>query len=177
MSRGVQNSIVIREIGLQYNFTGRITPASAPGNLGKQLKGTFRGAKVRKYQCRIRADNPNQRYAVNIMTLRNHLGADEYVKFPGIQPVQRAFKVFTSPHRVAIKPRNSRLREHAMEYLFQLFRSGPEKIHVLAATVSTVPGHGCHEAAIMAFHAMRTFVQAERNRAVFAFQSFAASPT
>ena len=69
---------------------------------------------------------------MNVVAFGDHLGADQQVQLPSIQRIQCAFKISVAANRITVQPRDSRLRELPVQQLFQLFRSGAEKIHVLA---------------------------------------------
>ena len=125
-------------------------------------------------QRHVRSHDANQRHAVDVMSLRDHLRADQHVERAFVQRIQRTLEIFPPAHRVAIKAPDARLRKHAVQQLFQLFRSRPDKINVLATAMRTLLGDLRHVSAIMAFHLVFAFVVRHRDGAILALQRLAA---
>ena len=136
------------------------------GYLREQLERPLGGAKVRHAQRHVRSDHADQRYAVDVVSLGDHLRANEYIEFAFIQRIQRALEIFLPAHGVAIKPRDARLRKHAVQQLLQLFGSCSEKINVLAAAMRASLRHRGHVAAVVAYHAMLALMMRERDGTV-----------
>src|SRR5579862_5515625 len=133
---GKLHSVVILKIRLQNHFSRRLPASGSAGNLRQQLKGALGRAEIGKAQCTVGANHTNQRDAVNVVALCNHLRADENIELTFIQRVERALEILMPADGVAIEPRNARLREDAVQEFFQLLGAGAEKIHVLTAAVN-----------------------------------------
>ena len=172
---GVLHGVVILEISLQHNFAGSLAAPGASGHLRQQLKRALGGAKVRQAERHVGPDHADQRHAVNVVALGDHLRADEQVEFALIQGVQRALEIFVAADGVAIEAGDARLGKHAVQQLFQLFRARSEKINILAAAVDARFRDGRSEAAIVADHFVLALVMGERDGAVLAFEFLAAS--
>ena len=80
MLRRKLDRIVILKISLQNNFSRRIASPRAPRDLRQQLKGSFRGAKIRDVQIEIGCDRSDERHLGEVQALGNHLRADENVR-------------------------------------------------------------------------------------------------
>ena len=152
---------------------------STPGtsrDLSQQLERALRRAKIRKSQSHIGAHHADQRDSVNVVPLGDHLRADQQIEFTFIERIQRALEIFAAAHRVAVQASDARLGKHAVQQLFQFFRTGAEKIYILAAAVDAGFRHRRGVAAIVAFHAARALVMGHGDGAVLALQRLAASP-
>ena len=106
----------------------------------------------------IGSDDSDQRHAVNVVALGDHLRAHQHVEFAFVERVQGTLEVFATANGVAIEATDARLREHAVQQFFQLLRSGADEIHVLAAAVRAFLWHWRDEAAVVAFHLVLAFV-------------------
>src|SRR6202011_5409614 len=91
--RSILHRVVILKISLQNYFARRVATPGASRNLGEELKRTLGGTKVRQPQSRIRAHHSDQRYAVDVMPLRNHLCAHQQIEFAFTQRVERALEI------------------------------------------------------------------------------------
>ena len=107
----ILHGVVILKISLQYHLAGRFAASGASGDLRQQLKCSLRCAKVRQAERAVRSHDSNQGDAVNVVTLGDHLRADEKIDFPRVHPGQHAFEVIAPAHRVAIDARDPRLRK------------------------------------------------------------------
>src|SRR6185437_6921812 len=125
---GVLHGVVVGEEGLQNYFSRDLATPCATRNLRQQLEGAFRGAKVGKAERHIRANNSNQRDAVDVVALGDHLRADQEIEFAVAERMQGALEVRMAVDSIAIEARNSRLRKISVEQFFELLRSGGEKI-------------------------------------------------
>ena len=160
------------------NYFARCLPASrAPRDLGQQLESTFRRTKIRKTQSCVGPNHPDQRDSVDVMPLGNHLRAHQQIEFAFVERIQSPLKVLTAADGITIQSADARLRKHAVQQFFQFFRTGSQKINVLAATMHACFRHRRNVATIMALHAMRSFVMSERDGAVLALQGFATGTT
>src|SRR6266567_329371 len=78
---GQTQNVMARMISLDQDASATLTAAGAAGYLGNQLKCSLRGAKVGQSQSRIDGNNSYQGYVWKVMTLRQHLRANEHVEF------------------------------------------------------------------------------------------------
>ena len=111
---------------------------------------------------------------MNVVTFGNHLSAYEKIEFALIQCAQRAFEILMAAYRVTIQAGDADLRKHAVQEFFELFRSGAQKINVLAAAMDAGFRDRCRVSAVVADHLVLALVVSERNGAIAAFQLLAA---
>ena len=107
-------------IALHHDAAGRLATAGAARDLGQQLKDALRRTKVRQVERIVRADNAHQRDAVDVVALRNHLGADQQVDLAGVQAYEQPLHVMTAAHRVAVHAANARMRKDLLQPLLAL---------------------------------------------------------
>ena len=81
----VLHGVVILKIRLQNDFAGRLAAPGASSDLGEQLKRSLGGAEVGKAESDIGSNYADQRDAVNVVALRDHLRADEQIEFAFVQ--------------------------------------------------------------------------------------------
>ena len=117
---GILDGVVILEISLQNDFAGSLAASGASGDLGEELEGALGGAEVGQAECGVGSDHSHERHSVNVMAFGDHLGADEQVEFAFVQGVQRALEIFVAANGVAVEAGDARLREHAVQQLFEL---------------------------------------------------------
>ena len=79
------HGVVILEIGLQDDFAGGLAASGASGDLGEELESALGGAEVRKAEGNVGSDDADQRHAMNVVTLGDHLRADKEIEFAFIQ--------------------------------------------------------------------------------------------
>ena len=64
-------------------------PATGPaGDLGQKLERSFTGAKIRKTQGQVGANDSHKRYVGKIMAFGNHLGSHKNIDGFVINPFQ-----------------------------------------------------------------------------------------
>ena len=86
-----------------------------------KLESTLGGAEIREAERDVGADHSHQRDAVDVVSLGDHLGADQQIEFAFIESAERALEIFFAADGVAIQPSDAGLREHAVQKFFQLF--------------------------------------------------------
>ena len=144
--------IVIGKVGLQHNSPRIVAPPGSTRHLSQKLKCALRRPEIRKAERSIGSDHSHKRDARNVMPLRDHLRTDEQIQFAFVQRIECALEVVASANCIAVQARNARLRKHTVEQLFQLLRSGPKKVNVLAAAMHASFRHWSHMPAVMALH-------------------------
>ena len=55
---------------------------------------------------------------MDVVTLGNHLGADQHVERAFVERIERMLEIFASTDRIAIEAADARLGEHAVQQLF-----------------------------------------------------------
>ena len=120
---GVSQGVVIRMVGLNQHLSGPITSSRPTGNLGDQLKRSFRCAKVRQRQPCIHRNYADQCDVGEIVALGQHLRADEHIEFPFAEVKQRLLKHAAARGRVAVNAGDTQSRELFAQHLLELFRA------------------------------------------------------
>ena len=174
LAQRILNCVVIRIKCLDQHTPVQFPTPGAPRNLCEQLKGALRGSEVGQVQRGICIDHADERHVRKVESLRDHLRTDDQIEFAFVQRGQRALEVFFAAHRIAIEPTDPCRREHAVQQLFQLFRTSAKEIYILTAAVDARFRYWGGVSAIVAFHAAGALVMRHRNGAVLALQSFAA---
>src|SRR5208283_1068008 len=94
----------------------------------------------------------------------------KHVERAFIQRVQRMLEIFATAYCIAIETAYSCLRKHGVQQLLQLFRSCPDKVHVLAAAMRAFVGDALDMTAIVAFHFVLALVVGHGDGTVLALQ-------
>src|SRR6516162_6284764 len=82
---------------LHKDFSFRVAPTGAAGDLGQQLKCAFTGSKVRHVQSYVGIDDPDQRYIGKIESFGDHLRPDQYIDFANSKCMERlAVRIFSA---------------------------------------------------------------------------------
>ena len=151
VSAGGNDGVVVGIVGLHDDAAGQFTTACAARDLRHQLKDPFRGAEVRHRQRVIAADNADQRDAVNVVALSDHLRPDEQVNFAGVEAREQMFEIVASTDSIAVHAADARAGKDFREAFFALLRSGAEVVEVLALAVGTFRRDDALESAVVAF--------------------------
>src|SRR3984893_6887375 len=126
----VLNRVVLRIKSLNQDASRQIATACATGNLREQLEGALGGAKIRQAQRGIRADHTDQRDALEIMALREHLRASQNVERAPGERAERFLVLPLGSGGIAIEPRYSRAGKFFAQALLQMLGAFAEEIHV-----------------------------------------------
>src|SRR6516162_9354128 len=106
---------------LHKNFSFRVTPAGAAGNLGQQLKGAFTGPKIRHVQSYVGVDDPDQRNVGKIESFCDHLRPDKNIDFANSKRMERLLIRTFSAHRIRVHSGRGRHREEFLHRAFDFF--------------------------------------------------------
>src|SRR5207237_7223952 len=93
---------VLGKISLQNHFAGNAAPPSASGNLREQLKRSLGSTKIGEPQRKVRAHYSNQRHAVHVVALGDHLCAYQQINLPGMKSAQHPLEIAATADRVAV---------------------------------------------------------------------------
>ena len=85
------------------------------------MEGALGGAEVGQAEGAVGTDYAHQRDAVHVVSLGDHLGADEQVDFAGLKLAQHALEVGVAAHGVAVHASDARGGEGGVQDVFQLF--------------------------------------------------------
>ena len=73
---------MIGHVGLHNHLSGVLVPPRPAGDLGEELEGSFAAPVVGEAQRGVRRDDTHQRHVREVVTLGDHLGADEDLGLP-----------------------------------------------------------------------------------------------
>src|SRR5579863_6368202 len=118
---GELDRVMILKVSLQNHFTGGLSASGTSGDLGEELEGAFCSAEVGKSKSDIGSDDADERHAMNVVTLGDHLRSDEKIEFAFVQAAERALEIFVPADGVTIVASDARLWKHAVQQLFELF--------------------------------------------------------
>src|SRR5262249_34987560 len=138
---GVLDRVVLGVKRLDEHASWQIAAAGAASNLSQQLKRAFRRAKVRQVEGRIRTDHADERHAMKVMALREHLRADQNIERAAGKRAERFLKLPLGARGIAIEPRNPRAREFLAQPFFQMLRAFAKKINILGIALRALLGN------------------------------------
>ena len=165
---------MIRMISLNQDSARAIATTRASRHLRDQLKRSFRRSEIRQRQTRIDRNHADQSHVRKVVTLREHLRADQRIDPSGAEVSQRLFKDFSPRGRVAIDSRDAQSREEQLQHLFELFRAFANVVDVFLSARRT---HARHRFAMIAVmtndHALAAMIS-ERHVAVRTLNRFTA---
>ena len=127
LASGELNRVVLRVVGFDENFAGEIAASRAARHLREQLKRFFGGAKIGAAQREIGGDDANQRDALKVVALRDHLRADEDVCFARRECAEDFLVFLLGAHGVAIETRDARAFELLVQVLVDFSEPAPTK--------------------------------------------------
>ena len=110
---------------LHDHLPGRVATA-APGQLGDELERALLGAEVRQREARVGVDDGGERDAGKVMTLRDHLRADQDGAIGGDEPVERLAQRPRLRGRVRVEPDALQLGHALLELRLEPLRSGAD---------------------------------------------------
>src|SRR4029077_14078747 len=133
----VLDRVVLGIKSLDQDAAGEIAAPGTAGDLREELEGAFGGAEVRHVEGAIGADDADQRNPVEVMTLGEHLRADQNVERARRECAKRFLILTLGARRVAIEPRDAGFGKLLAQALFELLGTFAEKIDVLRIALGT----------------------------------------
>ncbi len=100
-------------------------------------------------QLTIGIEHDDQRNALKIVPLCDHLSADEHIDFARMHRIERFLRSVTLPRRVAIDTRNLRCRQQRTQRFFDALRALTHALQVLIAACRASAGHRSSVSAVM----------------------------
>jgi hypothetical protein len=156
----------------------RFCAASAPSRyLGQDLEGPFGGPEIRKVQRGVGGDDADQRDIGEIMTLGDHLGADEDIDPAAVEVPEYPFHVSPSGGCIAVHPGDAGIRKALLHLHFDPFRSRPVTPETAAPAFGTADSGLCRVVAVVAFQEVFGSMEGEGDVAVRAGKSVTAVRT
>src|SRR5690349_14866142 len=169
----VPQSVVMRMIGLNEYSAGAIATSGAAGNLSNQLKSSFCGTKIRQRQPGVDRDYAHERDVREIVTLREHLRADQQIQLAFFKVKQGLFEFAPAGLRVAIDAADPQIRKALVQQFFDLFRAFADVIDVLARANRALRWRALVMIAVMTNQSLIAAMICERHFAVRAHDRFA----
>ena len=115
---------------MQHHFALLTRAPGAARNLGIQLGKAFRRAEIGGEERAVDVQQRNQRDVREMVPFRQHLGADQNTCAAAVHFSKVLLKRPFTAGGVAVDTRQRNAGEHWRQYLFQLFRSQPDRYQV-----------------------------------------------
>ena len=90
------------------------------------------GAEVGKTESKVGTDDADEGDAVDVVSLGDHLGADEEIDLASVEAGEQAFHIHAAADGVAVHASDASVGEEFFEALFALLRACAEVVKVLA---------------------------------------------
>src|SRR6185295_9630572 len=133
----VSERVVAWMVGLNQHATRQFSTPRAPGYLRNQLKGPLGGPEVGQGEPRINRDDADQRDVVKIVSLRQHLCADQQIQVALAEIEESLFELMPPRLGIAIYAANPQPRKTLAQQLLDLFSAFADVVDVLAAAGRT----------------------------------------
>ncbi len=146
----------------------RLVPPTRPTRyLGQQLKGPLAGTKIREIEGQVGTDHPHQGNARKIVSLGNHLGADENVDPAVLQVFQKVHNRPFTGHGVPVHAGHPGIRKQLFHGFLDLFGSHAEQLDLIGTAGRAYRYGGFGKPAVMTAKGIRPLVQGQGDVAVF----------
>src|SRR5438552_13961721 len=113
---------------------------------------------------------------MNVGLLGSHLRAHQQLNVICMKFSQGPLNVVAALDCIAVQPSNTRLGKGGVQMLLDLFRTCSQEKDMLTLTSRTAFGNGLPVSAVMAFHAISSFVKGQGNTAILALELLPAGP-
>ena len=101
-------------VGLQDHLAGGVGSPRAARDLGEQLEGALRGAKVREGEALVGERDADERHGGNVVPLGDHLSTHQDVDLSSSQAIEHRLHALTGS-RVTVEPGDTRLWETLLD--------------------------------------------------------------
>jgi hypothetical protein len=112
--------VVVGLVGLDEDTARFVAAAGAARDLGEELEDALGGAEVREAEGEVCADDADERDAVDVVALCDHLRADEEIDLAGVEALEEALHVAAGADGVAVHAADARVGEELLQALFAL---------------------------------------------------------
>src|SRR5262249_2817989 len=117
---GILNRVMFGIKGLNEHAAGKVAASGAACDLGQQLKRPLRGAKIRQAQGGVSADPTDERDALKIVALGQHLRAHENIERAAGEGAERFLILALGSRRVAVQSRDAGTRKFLAQPFFKM---------------------------------------------------------
>src|SRR5262249_2874069 len=152
-------------ITLDHNLSRFAAASGTAGHLSQQLKRSLGRAEVGQRKRRVGANDTDEGNARKVVSLRNHLRADQNVDVPAAESAEHAFEIAAVPHRVAVSAADACIRINLYELGLEPFRSLAHIMDVLALALRTGRFWAPRDTAVMAKQLVNRAVIGQGNTA------------
>ena len=114
--------VMIRDKGLHDDPARSGGASCSAGYLGQELEGALGGTKIREMEADICGDHADELDAWEIVSLGDHLGADDDVDLFVLERFEDRLRMAAFRGDIAVESHRPRRREDALDFLFESFR-------------------------------------------------------
>ncbi len=163
-----------RICALDKHLSGSVATSGTTRNLADELECPLGAAEIGQVERGVGRGHAHQRHAGIIVSLGDHLGADQDVDLSVFQPFQNAGMASFPGSGVAVHPGYAGVWEKLFDFFFDTLGAAAEKGDVRPAATGTDAGRREGEIAIVAVVALPGLVVGEGHGAVGATEDVAA---
>jgi len=132
---------VVRVECLNQDAAGEVAAAGAPRHLSDELEGSFGRAEVGHGEAGVHRDDADQRHVREVVTLGDHLRADDNVKLLSRETVQEIRQAAAASNRISVHAADSGFGEEGGNLAFNDPHSDPGTV-LLIHNASVTLGNG-----------------------------------
>ena len=170
------DGVVLRQRRLDEHQSAAGAAPCPACDLGEQLEGPFAGAEVRHPEADIGRDDADERDPREVVSLGDHLRADEDVELAGGEPREQRRDRAAPADRVAVDPRDPRLGIALPDLGLDALGPEPGLLEIRAAAAHAFRRDDDRVIAVVAAGPADRLVDRERHAAVGALERVAALP-
>ena len=124
---------MLRELSLHQHFAGPARAPGATGHLHDGLRQPLGGSEVGAEQALVGIEHAHQRDIGEVMTLGQHLRADQDARFAAVDPGDGRLQVGGIAHAVAVKAGDGQARKTRRQGFFDALGAMAQRPHPVAA--------------------------------------------
>ena len=163
LANSVLNRVVLRIKCLDEDFAGQIATARASGNLREQLECALCGAEIGHAEAKIGAYNSDERDALEIVSLGDHLSSHKDIDLVCVDSIKERLRAAFQARGVGIDARNACLREKFGEVLLDALGATPHRLQILVTAIRASRRHAALVAAMVTMQLMTAELSAVQN--------------
>ena len=141
-------------------------PARSSCDLGECLVDPLRRSKIREVQLAINSQNEYEFYALKIMSLGEHLGADHQMDPPFVEVEESLFELFEVFNLLSVEALDPFLRKQSLKDFLNFLGAKAPLRECHATAIGTLLRHRLFILAVMACELVLSFIESKRDRAV-----------
>src|ERR1700729_1061145 len=153
------------KLGLDQHLTGARLPSGPACDLRDGLRKALGGAKIAGKQPLIGVQDHHQRHVGKVVTLREHLRADQDARLAAVHPVEHGLNGAAGGRAIAVQSGERRVWKETRQGLLDAFRALTHRQQCLPAAAAD-GGHRGLRAAVMAAKLLRSAMQGHARIAV-----------